>query len=256
MAFELTDKVAVVTGAASGIGQAVAVRFAAAGAKVVLADVADAGDLAERLDGVYVRTDISRESDVAALVAAATEIKGSIDICVNNAGIVVAETPIPETDAAEMERAFRVNALGTFHGLKHAPSAMPGGGSIVNTASLAALIGFPSYASYAASKAAVVSLTRTAAVELGPAGIRVNCICPSSVDTPMLASQESAEIEAAIASVAAPLGRIIDPEQAAALVHFLAADDCPVISGQALNLDAGVSAGFSLQLIERVGSTL
>jgi 3alpha(or 20beta)-hydroxysteroid dehydrogenase len=256
MAFELTDKVAVVTGAASGIGKAVAERFAAAGAKVVLADIADAGDLAEGLGGVYVRTDISRESDVAALVAAAAGIKGWIDVCVNNAGIAVAETPIPETDAAEMERAFRVNALGTFYGLKHAPSAMPAGGSIVNTASLAALVGFPSYASYAASKAAVVSLTRTAAVELGPAGIRVNCICPSSVDTPMLASQESGEIEAAMSSVAAPLGRIVGPEQAAALVHFLAADDCPVISGQALNLDAGVSAGFSVELIERVGSTL
>jgi NAD(P)-dependent dehydrogenase (short-subunit alcohol dehydrogenase family) len=256
MSFALDGKVAVVTGAASGIGRAVAERLADAGATVMLADLSDASALATELGGAYLRTDVSDEGDVAALMASAAELGQSIDIVVNNAGIVVAETPIVETDAEDLLRAFSVNALGVFFGLKHAPLRMTGGGAIVNTASLAGRIGFPAYCAYAASKAAVISLTQTAAVELGPEGIRVNAICPSSVDTPMLAAQESGEIEAALSAAAAPLGRIADPAHAAALIHFLVADDCPVVSGQAVNLDGGLSAGFSIGLIEAVGATL
>jgi len=254
--FELTGKVAVVTGAASGIGRAVAERFAAAGATVVLADLADASEPAAQLDGCYVRTDVSREQEVVALMAAASEIRGSIDVCVNNAGIVVAETAIPETSRDELQRAIDVNVAGVLFGLKHAPAYMSAGGSIVNTASLAAQVGFPTYGAYAASKAAIVSLTRTAAIELGEAGIRVNCICPSSVDTPMLAAQPNGELEAALTARAAPLGTIISPAQAAALIHFLAADDCPVISGQAINIDGGISAGISVGMLNALAASV
>jgi 3alpha(or 20beta)-hydroxysteroid dehydrogenase len=254
--FDLTGKVAVITGAASGIGRATAERFAAAGATVVLADVADAAPLAAELGGSYVRTDVSREDDVASLMVTAAEAQGAIDVCVNNAGITVTETAIHETTREELQRAFDVNAVGVFHGLKHAPGYMTEGGAIVNTASLAAVVGFPTYAAYAVSKAAIVSLTRTAAIELGPLGIRVNCICPSSVDTPMLAGQENGELEAAIARQAAPLGAIVAPEHIAALMHFLAADDCPLVSGQAINVDGGLTAGISSGVIETLAAAV
>lgn len=252
--FELNDKVAVITGAASGIGRATAERFAAAGATVVLADIADASALARSLSGLYVRTDVSSEEDVASLMRAAAGVRGAIDICVNNAGITVAETAITDTTLGALQRAIDVNTIGVFLGLKHCPGHMPDGGSIINTASLAAVMAFPTYAAYSASKAAIVSLTMTAALELGPLGIRVNAICPSSVDTPMLRGQETGELEAAIARKAAPMGTIVQPQHAAALIHFLAADDCPVLSGQAINIDGGVSAGISASVIEAVAA--
>ncbi len=102
----------------------------------------------------------------------------------------------------------------------------------------------------------MLSLTRVAAVEYGPLGIRVNSICPTSVDTPMLRAQENGELEAALSKAAAPLGTLSTPEQVAALLHFLAADDCPQISGQALNIDAGASAGYSGELLERLVTSL
>ena len=116
--------------------------------------------------------------------------------------------------------------------------------------SLAATLSVPGYGAYAASKAAVVSLTQTAALELGPLGIRVNAVCPASVDTPMLRGQEHGAEEAAIVRQAAPLGMIAQPEHIAALIHFLAADDCPILSGQSFNVDAGLTAGTSVGMIE------
>ena len=254
--FDLTGKVTVITGAASGVGRAAAKRFAAAGATVVLADIADASELARALGGTYVATDVSREDDVAALMAAAAQLRGAIDVCVNNAGITVPEVALAETSRDALQRAIDVNAVGVFLGLKHAPRYMPDGGAIINTASLAAVTGFPTYAAYSASKAAVVSLTKTAALELGPLGIRVNAICPASVDTPMLAAQESGELEAAVVREAAPLGAIVKPEEIAALMHFLAADDCAALSGQALNVDGGISAGISTGMIEAVAAAM
>ena len=155
-----------------------------------------------------------------------------------------------------MRKAFEVNTLGVLEGIRRATTHMLPGASIINTASLAGQIGFPRYAAYSASKAAVVALTRVAALEYGPRGIRVNCICPGSVDTPMLAAQPSGDVESGLVAVAAPLGRIVNPDEVAAPLHFLAADDCPVLSGLAIPIDGGMSSGISIGLTEAVVASL
>jgi 3alpha(or 20beta)-hydroxysteroid dehydrogenase len=250
--FELTGKVAVVTGAASGVGRATAARFAAAGATVVLADLSDATSYAAELGGLYVRTDVSEETQVRELMAQTSDRLGQIDIVVNNVGIFPPEAAVADVEAADVTRTFDVNAMSVLFGMKHAAPHMPVGSAIVNTASLAGIMGFPTYVAYATSKAAVIEMTKVAAMEYGPAGIRINCICPSSIDTPMLAAQAEGEMEAAVVGTMAPLGGILQAEQVAALIHFLVADDCPVISGQAINIDGGITGGVSPGLIDAV----
>ncbi|MFG1795756.1 SDR family NAD(P)-dependent oxidoreductase [Nocardia sp. NPDC049149] len=249
--FSLEKKVCVVTGAASGIGRATAQRLARAGALVVVSDIADASGLAAEIGGKFIRTDVSDEASVAALMNEAASLQGHLDICVNNAGIMT-EAPLLETTAADFDKMIDVNAHSVLFGLKHAAPHMTNGGAIVNTASLAGRTGFPAYAAYAASKAAIISLTQVAAIEYGPLGIRVNCVCPSSVDTPQLSSTPGGEIERTLSKIASPLGITISPEQIAAAIHFLAADDSAAISGQALNLDGGATAGYSENLIGTV----
>jgi NAD(P)-dependent dehydrogenase (short-subunit alcohol dehydrogenase family) len=249
--FSLDERVAVITGAASGIGHATAQRFAAAGAQVVLLDRDDAGPAAQDLGATALRVDVSDEQAVANAMGSVAAEHGRIDVLVNNAGIF-AEGLIDETPADDWRRCFEVNTLGIRHGIRHATPHMPHGSAIINTASLAGLIGLPGYAAYTASKAAVVGVTQVAAVEYGPRGIRVNCICPSSVDTPMLAAQDNRDMEVELCRVAAPLGRIIDPREVAALIHFLAAEDCPMLSGLAIPIDGGMTAGMSIALADTV----
>jgi 3alpha(or 20beta)-hydroxysteroid dehydrogenase len=252
--FDLSGKVAVVTGAASGIGLAAAARFARAGARVVLADLTDASEQAARLGGAFHRTDVSDEDSVRRLFARAAD-DGPVHVLVQAAGIF-AEAPLPELEVQDFDRLVRVNTHGVLFGLKHAPPVMTAGGSITSVASVAATVGLAGYGAYAASKGAVLALSRVAAVEYGPRGIRVNCVCPSSVDTPMLHAQANGELEAAVSRIASPLGTLSSPEDVAALLHFLAADDCPQISGQMIDIDAGMSAGFSTGLLERLATSL
>jgi NAD(P)-dependent dehydrogenase (short-subunit alcohol dehydrogenase family) len=253
--FSLNARVAVITGGASGIGHATAERFVAAGGQVVLLDRDDAGPAARDLGGTALRVDVTDEQAVANAMGSVAAEHGRIDVLVNNAGIF-AEGLIDETTADDWRRCFEVNTLGIRHGIRHATPHMPGGSAIINTASLAGVTGFPGYAAYTASKAAVVGITQVAAMEYGPRGIRVNCICPSSVDTPMLAAQDNRDIEVAVCRVAAPLGRIIDPREVAALIHFLAAEDCPVLSGLAIPIDGGITAGMSIALADTIIASL
>ncbi|MFC4942942.1 SDR family NAD(P)-dependent oxidoreductase [Pseudonocardia sp. GCM10023141] len=252
--FDLTGRTAVVTGAASGIGLATATRLADAGARVVLADIADAAGPAAALGARFHRTDVTDEDAVRELLASAA-VDGPVHVLVQAAGVMT-EASLPQLDARELDRLLRINMSGVLFGFKHAPSVMTAGGSIVTIASLAATLGLPGYGAYAASKAAVLALARVAAVEYGPLGIRVNCVCPSSVDTPMLHAQVNGALEAALSKAASPLGTLSSPEHIAALVHFLAADDCPQISGQALAIDAGMTAGYSTELLERLATSL
>jgi 3alpha(or 20beta)-hydroxysteroid dehydrogenase len=247
--FSLDGKVAIVTGAASGIGLATTRRFAAAGATVVLADITDAAATAAELHGHYFRADVSDEEQVKALMTSAASIKGTIDICINNVGVGTGNLLV-DTATSDMTQAFMVNTLGAFFGMKNVVEYMPPGSAIVNTSSIAGVIGYPTYGAYGASKFAIVGLTKIAALEFGGRGIRVNCICPSSVDTPQLAADPNGHVEVAALGSAAAVHRLIQPEDVAAAMHFLVSDDCPVISGQALVLDGGATAGISPTFIE------
>ncbi|NNJ64541.1 MAG: SDR family oxidoreductase, partial [Xanthomonadales bacterium] len=181
--FSLTDKAALVSGAAGGIGKAIAERFIAAGARVVITDVADAREAASAMGAGYLPVDVSDEDSVAEGFREAASLLGQLDIVVNNAGIGDVGTTIEETEGEVLERITRINQWGVFHGLKHAPAHMNDGGSIINTSSLAALVKMAGSGAYSASKAAVISMTRMAAIELGSRQIRVNAVCPGYIDT-------------------------------------------------------------------------
>jgi 3alpha(or 20beta)-hydroxysteroid dehydrogenase len=245
--FSLEGKVAVVTGGASGIGEATARRFARAGARVVTGDVADASAVAKATDGLFVRTDVSRESDVESLLEAAVGAYGRLDVVVNNAGIG-AGSFLATLSEQDLDANLNVNLKGVVWGIKHAAARIADGGSIMSTASLAGLIGAPSYGAYVASKAAVIGITRTAALELAPRRIRVNCVCPGTIDTPMARTPEG-DVEWRLAGLLHPLGRTGRPEEVAALFHFLASDESAFITGQAIAIDGGLSAGPGLGVI-------
>ncbi|WP_369144796.1 SDR family NAD(P)-dependent oxidoreductase [Streptomyces sp. R44] len=250
---KLDGRVVLVTGAARGQGEQEARLFAAEGAKVVLGDVLDdAGEaLAKELGedrAAYVRLDVTSEGDWAAAVAAARERFGKIDGLVNNAGILrfneLVSTPLEEFRAI-----VSVNQTGCFLGIRTvAPEiAAAGGGTIVNTASYTGITGMAGVGAYAASKHAVLGLTRVAALELAGKGIRVNAVCPGAIDTPM--SNPEGVDPAATAELyrrLVPLGRIGRPEEVAALALFLTGEDSAYITGQPFVIDGGWLAGVSL----------
>jgi 3-oxoacyl-[acyl-carrier protein] reductase len=247
----LADKVAVITGAGSGMGRATAILFAREGARVVVADVnAAAGAETARTiaaaggRATFTKADVSLEAEVAALIAETARAHGRLDILFNNAGVPQAFTPIEEVSEAQWERIFSVNAKGVFLGCKHAVPVMKrqGGGAILNTASTAAPRPRPGSNAYAASKGAVVTLTKALAIELAPARIRVNCIAPVATDTPMLPGfignkplEEGKQ--ALIATI--PLGRLARPEDIAQAALYLASDEASLVTGVCLEVDGG-----------------
>ncbi len=248
--FDLHGKRAVVTGGASGIGLATARRFRDAGADVVTADIADGTSSAQEMGALFLRADVAVEAQVEEMLAEAARHLGGIDILVNNAGIGDGEGTIQEQPADVYRHQFDVNVLGPIYGMKHVVAYMGDGGSIVNMASMAGVVGFPGFASYGVSKAALIGITRTAALELAPRGIRVNAVCPTGVDTPMMAPDVAPPDEVAVIETIQPIGRMATAEEIAAAVHFLVADDCAMMTGHALHVDGGLVAGPSLGAIE------
>lgn len=248
--FSLQGKVAVVTGGGSGIGLATARRFVEAGAAVVIANRSDSSEIARSMGATYLRADVAKEKDVKALMEAVAERHGRIDVLVNNAGTFRAGSIVdPGTEIYDLQ--FAVNTYGVLYGIRHAVPHMTGGGSVINVSSIAGLVGLPTYGAYSASKAAVINLTKTAAVELASRRIRVNCVCPGTIDTPM-AQYPGAEAEVIVIETAAPLGRLGRPEEVAALIHFLASDDCSYITGESVVVDGGLNGCYSIPLLETI----
>lgn len=249
--FSLKDKVAVITGGSRGIGLATAKRFIKAGAKVVIANMSDSTELAKELGCIWVKADVSKEESVKNLMEKTAKEYGKIDIVVNNAGVILPEKMIADADVNEYKKALDVNLMGVVYGMKYGQLHMKNGGAIVNTSSLGGVIGFPGYGAYGASKAAVIEVTKVAAVELADQNIRVNCVCPATVNTAM-AYAEGNEVELALAKVILPQRRLCEPEEIAALMHFLVCDDCRFVSGQAINVDSGYTAGTPISVIENI----
>ncbi len=250
----LQGKVAVVTGAGSGIGWAVALAFAREGARVVVSDCRTDGEgeavvraiEAAGGDAVYVAADVSREDQVEALVRGAVGRFGRLDVMVNNAGVIVSK-PLMELTAADFDRVTSVNQKGTFFGIKHAALAMSqtGRGSIVNTASIAADHGQHGSLVYGATKGAVLSMTRIAAAELAEHNIRVNAVQPGVIRTGMSTSVAVKDPVARAERIKreTPLGhRLGLPEDCAPLYVFLASDESAFITGQKLAVDGGILA--------------
>ena len=247
--FSLEGKVAIVTGANRGIGLATTKRFLEAGAQVVMACRSDAVSLAKNLGANYIKTDVSKEHDVSEMVDEVAHLYGKVDILVNNAGIGHIDRLVRDAVKAEYEEAMAVNFMSALYGIKHAGRHMRPGGAIVNIASLGGVFGSPAYGAYGASKAAMIQITKVAALEYADLGIRINCVCPATVKTEMV---EGSSSEVALSKAIWPLRRMAEPEEIAAAVHFLVADDCKYLTGQAIYLDGGYSAGIGAAEIEAI----
>jgi len=248
MSGRLDGKVAVITGGASGIGEATARMFAAQGARLVIADMdAAAGEaLASELgDALFCKTDVMIEADVAAAIARATDKWGTLDCMVNNAGFVGAVGSIRETPYEHWSATLAVLLDGVFFGCKHAARAMretSTRGAILNTASVAGLRGGFGAHAYSTAKHAVIGLTRSVASELAPDGVRVNAVAPGGVVTPLIQNMTGMDDDAlqALAEKASPLGQAMYPREIAGAFTYLASDDATHVTGEVLTVDAGV----------------
>ncbi len=250
----LTGKVAIVTGAAQGIGRAIAERFARAGARVMIADVNDArgaevaGEIAATGgEARFVHCDVALTADVDGLVDQTVGAFGGVDILVNNAAIASYKLLVDTSDD-EWDRVIAVNLRGLFLAARRCIPLMQqrGGGSIINFASVHARTTSTANPAYIASKGAVVALTRTMALECAPANIRVNCILPGAIATPMLLENWGdvpAEHNPLTARI--PLRRFGTPDEIARVAHFLASDDSSYMTGSDVLVDGGLSAHFS-----------
>ncbi len=247
--FLLEHKVAFVTGGTSGIGLAVARRFIKAGAKVAIVGRRDGRALAEQIGAHYYQADVTDEDQLKAALSASAENLGPIDILVNNAGVQDTGQTIAEHDMESFERNVSVLLRSVYLGIKHGPGFMNDGGSVINTSSIAATVAVHGYSQYAMCKAAVLQLSKVAAIELAPRAIRVNAVLPGTVRTPMVDDQPA---EIALTEALTPLGRIAECEDLVGIYHFLAARESAYITGQQLAVDGGFTADPSLQLLEKL----
>lgn len=252
----LTDKVAIITGAGGGMGKVAAQLFAAEGARVVVAEFDErAGEVTAGVvrdaggEATFVQADVSREDDARRMVEAAVSAYGRLDILYNNAGIMPeADHSVTDTDVDTWDRVMAVNVRGVFLGCKYAIPVMleQGSGSVINISSFVALLGcsVPQDA-YTASKGAVLSLTRSLAVQFGPQGVRANAICPGPIETPLLMDwllKDEAAKQLRLARN--PTGRFGKPEEIVNMAIYLASDESRWTNGAAMVVDGGISVNY------------
>lgn len=250
----LTNKVAIITGGGRGIGLAAARAFVREGAKVVIAEIseeqgreAEAKLHAEGGDATFVRTDCSNGAEVQALVARTEQRYGGLHVLYNNASVFLNKLDGPVTELAEETwvKILAINLGSVFLCCKHGLPLMirSGGGSVINTGSSASVMGIPGCDAYTATKGATVSLTRSMAVEYGPKGVRVNCICPAGIETEMVKASnlDNPGFDAAYFFKRAPLGRLGTPEEIANLAVFLASDESSYLNGAIIRADGGIT---------------
>jgi len=249
---QLSGKVAIVTGASAGIGRAAAFALATEGAHVVVADVdvlrgeQVASEICHKGgSALFVRTDVTDDAGVSALVAETVARFGGVDVAFNNAGIEGAPAPTADCTPENWQRTLAVNLTGVWSCMRHEIPRMleRGGGSIVNMSSVAGLVGFATIPAYTASKHGVLGLTKTAALEYAELGIRVNAVCPGVIDTEMIDRFTAGQPEAEAALLATePVGRLGHPEEIADAVVWLCSDRSSFVTGQAITVDGGFTA--------------
>jgi len=259
---KLSGQVAIVTGGGSGQGRATALLFAQEGARVVVGDVNDKGAaetarLINRQEGgqaIGAKVDVTKADEVSGMVDTALSHYGRLDILINNAGATLFKG-IEDTTEEDWDRILNTNLKAIFLGCKYAIPAMrrSGGGSIVNIASVAGLIGMPQHFAYCAAKAGVIHFTKSLALDHGRENIRINCICPGGVLTPMLGEviniQDPAQVERVARQHA--LGRVAEPEEIARVSLFLCSADASFMTGAAVTVDGGIAAGRMGQVHSR-----
>lgn len=244
----MTGRTAYITGASSGIGRATALLFARHGAKVAVADVIEEGggetvEMIKAIGGeaIFIKTDVSRAADVERSIAETIAKFGGLDYAFNNAGIEGEMAPLAESTEENWDRVLAINLKGVWLGMKaQIPRMLENGGSIVNCASVAGLVGFPGLPAYCASKGGVVQLTRAAALEYAKSNIRVNAVCPGVIATPMvdrLTHGDAAAVEQFTAGE--PVGRIGRPEEVAEAVVWLCSGKSTFVTGHPLVVDGG-----------------
>jgi len=251
----LDSKIAIITGAGSGIGHAAAALFAREGAKVVVADINDTGgqdtvNLIRTTGGeaIFVHTDVTNATEAEQLIRRTMNTYGSLDILYNNAGIPLRPKAVEKIGEDEWDNIFAVNIKGTFLVTKYAIPEMKKtkSGCIINTSSIGAVRARPQWSPYASSKAAVIGFTRALAIELAPYSIRVNCVIPAATDTPIVSlclpegtTEEHIEEWKKNMVTTIPLGRMIEPEEVAYAALYLASSDSSMVTGIELNIDGG-----------------